>query len=206
MIEDDSLLSELLAQALRERLKISEQHVFETGRAGVDYCLKEEPDLLIVDLGLPDMNGREIIRRLRQRWPNLRVIVLTGEVNPTLPAELLAIGVSGFVHKTSSFAEMESAIRRVLADGMYFSAALKPSHANGRLGSARALGPPPSVLVEREREIVRLVTSGLISKEIADRLDLSPRTIEKARARILTKLGVRDLPALVRWALQHGLI
>jgi DNA-binding NarL/FixJ family response regulator len=132
--------------------------------------------------------------------------VLTGEFSPTLPAELLSLGASGFVDKMSGFSEMESAVQRVLANGLYFSAGMAPSSVTHGGLRPTPHGPPPSVLTEREREIARLVASGLISKEIAPMLQLSPRTIEKARAQIQTKLGVRDLPALVRWCLQHELV
>lgn len=205
MIEDDLLLSELLARAMRERLQLKKLHIFSTGQYGVKHCLSHPPDLLIVDMGLPDMSGRDVIRMLRERLPTLRIVVLTGQINPDLPGELLSLGVSGFVHKTSRLEELEQALRRVLDDGLYFCANVKPSSA-GRDSPGVARSSPLGLLTEREREIARMVASGMISKEIADQLGLSPRTIEKARAQILAKLGLRDLPSLVRWCLQQGLI
>lgn len=202
VIEDDALLCDLLAHALRTRLELAEVRVYANGRAGLDYCLKNPPDLLMVDLHLPDMNGREIVQALRERWPALRAIVLTGQTDPALPAELLTSGVSGFVHKTLPLAEIETAVQRVLAGGFYFSAGFAPAPASSAAGDNTAR----NLLTEREREIARLVASGLISKEIAARLHLSPRTIEKARAQILSKLGLRDLTSLVRWCLQQGLV
>ena len=205
MIEDDAMLADLLARALRKTFDAAHLSVFATGREGVEHCPAQPPDLLLVDLGLPDMNGRQIIRTLGEKLPSLRVIVLTGESSPRLPGELLALGASGFVDKMSSFDEVENAVRRVLDNGLYFSAGMKPSPPSRGARDTPPSGPPPSVLSEREREIARFVTDGLISKEIADRLGLSPRTVEKARAQILAKLGLRDLPSLVRWSLQHGL-
>jgi DNA-binding NarL/FixJ family response regulator len=204
MIEDDLLLSDLLARALRDRLKLNRLQIFSTGEHGVKHCLAKPPDLLIVDIGLPDMSGRDVIRVLRGRHPELRVIVLTGQTFPSLPGELLSLGVSGFVHKTSKFEELEQALRRVLDGGLYVCANVSPSHSRGEPG--RKASPALALLTEREREIARLVASGLISKEIAARLDLSPRTVEKARAQILAKLDLRDLPGLVRWCMQHELV
>jgi DNA-binding NarL/FixJ family response regulator len=169
-------------------------------------CFDEPPDIVVVDLTLPDMNSRDVVRALRERLPELRVIVLAGEFSPSLPAELLSLGISGLVDKMSGFAEMESAVHHVLANGFYFSAGMAPtSAANGCFRPARN-GPPLAVLTEREREIARLVANGLISKEIAPLLQLSPRTVEKARAQIQAKLGVNDLPSLVRWCVQHELV
>lgn len=202
VIEDDTLLSDLLAHALRTRLQLADVQVHFLGRAGLEDCLRNPPDLLMVDLRLPDMNGREIVQALRARWPALRAIVLTGETNPALPGELLTLGVNGFVHKTSPLAEIETAVRRVLAGGFYFSGGFTPAAASAAPEENDSRNP----LTEREREIARLVASGLISKEIAARLHLSPRTVEKSRAQILAKLGLRDLPSLVRWCLQQGLI
>lgn len=206
VIEDDLMLSDLLARALRRSFAALDLEMFSTGREGIRRCLDQPPDMLVVDLGLPDMNGRQVVRTLRERLPDLRVIVLTGEMSPTLPAELLGLGASGFVDKMSGFAEMESAVQRVLANGLYFSVGMAPSSVGKRGPRPAPAGPPPATLSEREREIARLVASGLISKEIAAQLDLSPRTIEKARAQILSKLGFRDLPALVRWCVEHELI
>lgn len=206
LVEDDQLLSDLLANALRDRFNATRLEVFTHGQAAMDHCLAEAPDLLVTDLALPDMNGRELIRVLRARWPDLRVIVMTGQVNPALPGELLSLGAAGFVHKTSSFDELELAIRRVLENQIYISAGLKLEIPQRNSGRAATGSPPPGVLTEREREIARLVASGLISKEIAARLNLSPRTIEKARAKIFAKLELRDLPSLVRWCLNHDLL
>ena len=206
LVEDDLLLSDLLATALRRHFKATRLEVFTQGRPAIEHCLAEAPDLLITDLALPDLNGRELVRELRVRWPDLRVIVMTGQVNPALPGELLSLGAAGFVHKTSSFQEMELAIRRVLENQIYISASLKmavPQRSSAQPGNN---GPPPNVLTEREREIARMVANGMISKEVAGRLGLSPRTVEKARAQILGKLGLRDLPSLVRWCIQHGLV
>lgn len=207
LIEDDVLLADLLVLAFRTFIKPTEVRLFTTGMEGLAYCRERQPDLALVDLGLPDMDGRALIRELRTGSPPTRVIVLTGEVHPTLPGQLLALGVSGYVDKASSFEHAQAAVKRVLAGGIYFSAGIQPAATPQRTNSNSHNGDtPPEALTEREREIVRLVASGLISKEIAERLKLSPRTVEKHRAQILEKLNVRDLPALIRWSVKHGLV
>jgi DNA-binding NarL/FixJ family response regulator len=209
LIEDDVLLGDLLCMGLKHRLGPADLQLFDNGRQGLAYCREHKPDLVMVDLGLPDMDGREVIRTLHTISPDTRVIVLTGQVNPTLPGQLLALGVSGYVDKASSFENAESAVKRVLGGGIFFSAGVRPAPATANssppIGGADGDTRPES-LTEREREIARLVAGGLISKEIADKLKLSPRTVEKARAQILDKLRVRDLPSLVRWCVKHGLI
>lgn len=205
LIEDDTLLRELLARVITQRFAPRSLQVFGDGTAGLVHCLASPPELLITDLRLPGTEGRDIIRRLRARSVTTRFVVLTSQVSPTLPAELIALGVAGFIDKTSPLEHTERAIERVLAGGLYFSANVSPSPAP-HIGAADGHGPPPGVLGEREREIARLVASGLFSKEIGDKLKLSPRTVEKERVLIMEKLGVRDLPGLIRWCVRNGLV
>jgi DNA-binding NarL/FixJ family response regulator len=132
-------------------------------------------------------------------------LVLTGHAEPQLPAKLMRLGVAGFVDKTAPLAYVIQAIDTVMAGGMFFA-----SHVAAETGPAAGNLPPasgasPSVLSARELEVARLVAAGRSSKEIASDLDLSTRTVEKHRANIMEKLGVREVASLVRWVLQNGL-
>ncbi len=203
LIEDDALFCDLLARAIMTRFAPRSLRTFGDGTAGLAHCLAEAPDLLITDLRLPGVDGREIIRRVRARHPGTRCVVLTSAVTHALPAELLALGVGGFIDKASPMENMERAIERVLAGGLYFSAQVNPAPTAAKPPATE--GPGPAVLTEREREIARLVAGGLISKEIAERLGLSPRTVEKERGQIMEKIGVRDLSGFIRWCVRNGL-
>jgi DNA-binding NarL/FixJ family response regulator len=205
LIEDEALLRDLLVTTVTQKFQPREVHAFATGRAGLAHCLAQPVDMLLVDLGLPDLDGREIIRQVRARDPKPRVIVLTGYVDGTLPAELVALGVAGFVDKSAPLEHAVRAVERVLAGGMYFFAGVMPS-ASGMLKRPNpSHGTSPSVLSARERDVARLVAGGLSSKEIAQQLDLSPRTVENYRANLMHKIGVRDTAGLVRWCLENGL-
>lgn len=193
--------------SLRSEFAAHSVVAFTQGRKAVEHCRTHRPTVVIVDLGLPDIDGRKVIRALHAASPESRVVVLTARIDPNLPGELLALGVSGYVDKGLPLKEALRAIRRVLQGGLYYSAGNRSLL--GRSSAHRvtaASDVPPETLSPREREIVRLVASGMISKEIGARLKLSPRTVEKARARILERLKVRDLPALVRWCVKHGLV
>lgn len=203
LVEDDGLLCDLLAKAIVARFAPRTLRTFRDGTAALEQCLANPPDVLVADLRLPGVDGREIIRRVRARHPGTRCIVLTSAVTAALPAELLTLGVSGFVDKDSPADHLERAIERVLAGGMYFSSQMSPAAV--ATVPAAAEGPSPTVLTEREREIARLVAGGLISKEIAERLGLSPRTVEKLRGEIMEKVGVRDSSGLIRWCVRNGL-
>ncbi|AHF91834.1 LuxR family transcriptional regulator [Opitutaceae bacterium TAV5] len=204
LIDDTATLRELLKDELARRFPGSTVLDFEDGKDGLAACIANPPDLLIVDLYLRDTDGRDIVRELRKRAIRIKVIVLTAHPDAGLPAELVGLGVAGFVDKNSPLDQIERAVQRVLEGGMFFSAAVPPpvpSHDSApdlpRVG--------PEVLSEREKEVVRAVARGFLSKEVADQLGLSTRTVEKHRSRILAKLGLRDVPSLVRWCLRNGL-
>ncbi len=204
-MEDDELLRDLLVRVITGKFAPKSLRAFADGQSGLAHCLAEPPDLLLTDLRMPGCDGREVIRRLRAAKATTRVVVLTQAVSATLPGELIALGVAGFIDKSSPLEQIERAIERVLAGGLFFSASISPT-ASPHVGMAGAAdGPAPSALNERELEIARLVSAGLFSKEIGERLNLSPRTVEKERVVIMEKLGVRDLPGLIRWCVRHGL-
>lgn len=205
LIEDETLLRDLLARTLQEKFQPASLQAFATGREGVAHCLSAGVDLLVVDLGLPDLDGRDVIRQIRGRDRKPRVIVLTANVDGALPAELVALGVAGFVDKAAPLEHAVRAVERVLAGGMYFFAGVMPNASGIAMRAAGSSSASPSLLSTRERDVARLVAGGLSSKEIAERLELSPRTVENYRANLMQKIGVRDTAGLVRWCLEHGL-
>jgi DNA-binding NarL/FixJ family response regulator len=204
LVDDTASFRELLKASLQKRFQPKSLLDFADGRDALAACLAHPPDLLIADLYLRDIDGRDIVNELRRRDLNTRVIMLTAHPEAQLPAELLSMGVAGFVDKNSPLEQIDRAVQCVLDGGMFFSATVPPpvpkltaEPALPRLGA--------DALSEREREVARLVARGLLSKEIASQLDLSTRTVEKHRARILARLGLHDTPTLVRWCMRNGL-
>ncbi|HVU24625.1 MAG TPA: response regulator transcription factor [Opitutus sp.] len=205
LVEDDKLLRELLRDVLLRRCQPKSLRDFDSGRPALDVCLREAPELLITDLRLPDMDGRDIIRRIRNRELATRVVVLTSYVDAVLPAELIAMGVAGLVDKSSSLDHVERAVQSVLAGGLYFAASVSPvaSPVAAQNGLTDEVGP--AALSERERLMARLVAQGFRAKEIASQLGLKPRTAEKYRMQLMEKLHLPNTTSLVRWCVRHGL-
>lgn len=205
LIEDETVFRQLLKRSLEKRKGWKEVEDYSDGNAGLAACLEDPPELLLVDLQLPGKHGLEVVGELLPKHPDVKVLVLTGHAEPQLPAKLMRLGVAGFVDKTAPLAYVIQAIDTVLAGGMFFAShvAAEPGPAASNLPPAS--GAPPSVLSARELEVARLVAAGRSSKEIASDLDLSTRTVEKHRANIMEKLGVREVASLVRWVLQNGL-
>jgi DNA-binding NarL/FixJ family response regulator len=190
---------------------------FKDGKTAVDHCLKDPPGLLIVDLYLPGMHGLEVVREIRAKLPATRILVLTGHPDGDLPARLISQGVHGFVDKSAPINYVIQAIESVIAGGMFFATNVPPkTSAAGaqqpKVEPSVKTGPPVAsldaikTLSARELEVIRLVAEGHSSKEIADRLDLSVRTVEKHRANIMDKINVKEVASLVRWCIHSGIV
>jgi DNA-binding NarL/FixJ family response regulator len=205
LIEDETMFRQLILLTLGKVKDLQVIGEFGFGRPGLDFCLREKPDLLVVDLMLPDLNGMEVAREARRALPDIKILVITAHPSDRLPADLMALGVNGYVDKTEPIEYVLSAVETVRAGGMFFA-----SRVRARGGTAGVLpGSRPSMpipLTEREQEIARLVAAGQMSKEIAAKLNLSVRTVEKHRANIMEKIGVREVASLTRWCIQAGLL
>lgn len=205
LVDDTATFRGLLKDALQRRFQPQALLDFGDGRDALKSCLAHPPDLLIADLYLRDMDGRDLVRTLRSRGIATRVVMLTAHPEAQLPAELVSLGVAGFVDKNSPLEQIDRAVQCVLDGGMFFSATVPPPIPSASESEPALPRVGAAVLTAREQEVVRLVARGLVSKEVADQLGLSTRTVEKHRARILARLGLHDLPNLVRWCLRNGL-
>jgi DNA-binding NarL/FixJ family response regulator len=205
LIEDETMFRQLIMLTLG---KVKDLHVvgeFGHGKPGLEACLREKPELLIVDLMLPDMNGMEIAREVRRALPDTKILVITAHPSERLPADLMVLGVNGYVDKTEPIEFVISAVETVRDGGMFFATRVRAKGgATAGLPVTRPILQVP--LTEWEQEIARLVAGGQMSKEIAAALNLSVRTVEKHRANIMEKVGVREVASLTRWCMQAGLV
>ena len=219
IIEDNTVFRKMLSIALARVRGVLMGAAFDCGKEGLEYCLRTKPDLLVVDLFLPDLHGLEIVREVRARLPMTRILVLTGHPDGDMPARLVAQGVQGFVDKAAPLSYIMQAMESLIEGGMFYATHVPPKSASS---SAQAALPKAvagvrndleafsleavKVLSAREIEVARLVAEGFSSKELAARLGLSVRTVEKHRANIMEKIGVHEVASLVRWCLQSGLV
>ena len=203
LIEDETMFRQLILLTLGKVKGIQVVGEFGLGKPGLDYCLKEKPDMLVVDLMLPDTNGLDIAREVRRLVPEMKILVITAHPSERLPADLMALGVNGYVDKTEPIEYVLSAVETVRGGGMFFASRVRAKSGTSLPGSKQPMDVP---LTEREQEIARLVAAGQMSKEIASKLNLSVRTVEKHRANIMEKVGVREVASLTRWCIQVGLV
>jgi len=166
------------------------------------------PDLVLLDLSLPRINGMEAIREIKRGDPQVRILVLTVHKAEDYVYAALDAGADGYVLKDTCSADLFQAIRCVLAGERFLSPAIASTLVDLFLGSRR--GPAPvsafDSLSGREREVLKLLAEGLRTRAIGDFLCISPRTVEKHRANLMEKLDLHSLPALTRYAIEKGLV
>ena len=174
------------------------------GPAALDLAAKVNPDVAVVDVSLPGMNGAQVAVQLRQTNPNCKVLALTVHEDRGYLRMLLEAGAVGYVLKRAASEELVRAVRTVAAGGTYLDSTLAESivgHFVGRTGTPPVNGAD---LSERESEVIRLIARGHSNKEIAAHLGLSVKTVETYKTRSLEKLGLRSRVDIVRYAVQQG--
>lgn len=182
---------------------------FEVGgeaRTGGDALAKVRAghwDLLLLDIGLPDMSGIEVLKQIKREQPALPVLVFSMYAEDDYAMAALEAGAVGYLQKDSAPDEILVAIRRAGAGERYVSPALADKLLNGAVHSAKKL--PHDFLSAREFEVMKMLGQGIPYTEIAGRLHLSPKTVSTYRARVLEKLGLRHNADITRYALKHGL-
>jgi two-component system response regulator NreC len=160
------------------------------------------PDVLVLDLHMPGEPSLPAIPRLRERFPDTRIVVLTAQRDPSFAGEAMRLGTSGYVPKEAAGHQLVRAIRMAAEGGTY----LEPRLGARLAADAAAARRSAPELTERELDVLRLIARGLTNRETAERLFLSVRTIEGHRARIQRKLGCSRRSDLVEYALERGLI
>lgn len=207
IIADDHALIRQGLRALLEKIDgVTVLSDVGDGRQAVEMAKAERPDIVLMDIAMPGLNGLEALIQLKRECPDTKVIMLSMYAAQEYFEQAMDAGASGYLLKDADRTELELALRTVYRGGSYLTPEVakyaitayqnRPEREKGVLGR----------LTPRQREILQLVAEGMTTKDIAQRLDLSPRTVEQHRADIMDRLDVRDLPGLVRIAIQSGLI
>jgi two-component system, NarL family, response regulator NreC len=177
------------------------------GQEALNQVQALEPDVLVLDLSLPEISGLEVIRQLYHSNCHTRIVVLSMYAKGAYIQEALKFGAKGYVLKGSDAKELAQAIRLVMSGGTYLSPAVAELAKEAQIQLSHSHGLDPyKTLTNREREILPLTARGLSSSEIGKQLNISPRTVEVHRARILHKLGLQNQAELIRFALQRGIL
>ena len=202
LADDHAILRDGLRMVLEAQPDIRVIGEAADGRETVRRVVELGPDVLIADIGMPELNGVEAIAQIRARCPDIRFVVLSIHANQEYVARALQAGALGYVLKESSAVDVMAAVRAAYAGQCFLSAKIARQQATAYSRERRSA---LDHLSEREREVLQLTVEGNSSAEIARALVLSPKTVETYRSRLMRKLGIDDLPGLVKFAIRYGL-
>jgi DNA-binding NarL/FixJ family response regulator len=177
-----------------------------SGREAIELAAREHPDLVLMDVSMPDLNGLEATRHLTKTHPRMRTIVISVHTDESYVRHALEAGAAGYVIKDAGPTELELAIRAVARGDTYLSPAVSKAVTEGYVGRRPPADDPLQRLTPRQREVLQRVAEGRTTKEIAQALGLSVKTVEAHRAQIMARLDIHDLAGLVRFAVRTGLV
>jgi len=200
---------QIVRQGLEALLK-SERDFQLVGQAGdgletLALVEKLQPEILVMDLMMPKMNGWDVARQVRRRFPKTRIVILSMHSDESYIVEAVRAGVQGYVLKDACAQNLVDAIRSVASGDTRFPVAKSTIEEYLQRSSASDVDPY-HCLTAREKEVLQLTVSGQTAPEIADKLFISTRTVETHRMNMMRKLGVRNLKELIRVALQRGIV
>jgi DNA-binding NarL/FixJ family response regulator len=170
----------------------------------VDLAGKLRPDVALVGLNVPGMNGIETARQIRKVAPDTRILILSTHAGPEYVYQAFRAGADGYVVKDARAAEVIEALRRISQGKRYMSESVS-NLVIGEIAANQGSRDPLSQLTDRERDVLRLTAEGKSSAASAKFLGLSPKTVESYRSRIMRKLKIRDITGLVKFAIRHGI-
>jgi len=202
LADDHVLMREGLRALLTATPDIEVVGDVRTGREAERQLLQINPDVVLMDVAMPDLNGIEAARLIHAKWPAIRIVMLSMHATAEYVYRAFEAGASGYLLKEEAVEEVITAVRTVHEGRKYLSPAVAESVPD--LIGAHARSPVDS-LSARERQVLQLVVEGKTSSEIARMISLSPKSVQTYRSRLMMKLGVSDVPSLVKFALEHGL-
>ncbi len=207
LADDHAVVRDGLRVLLEAQPDISVIGDAANGRETVRRVVRLRPDVAVIDVAMPDLNGIEAAREIGEVCPSTQVIILSMHSTTEHVFRALQAGARGYLLKESAGIEVVNAVRAVHAGYRYLSQKISDKLVDDYVRQRQAADAksPLGRLSHREREVLQLVVEGNSSAEIADALSLSVKTIETYRARLMHKLGIGDLPGLVKFAIQHGL-
>ena len=206
--EDHTILREGLRALLSSQENLEVVGEAGDGREAIRQVEELTPDLILMDLSMPKMNGVEAIREIKRRVPETRILALTVHKAEEFILEVLQSGADGYLPKDASSNELMMAIRSILMGKRYLSPSVSNVVIEGYLESRRTSESitPWDKLTKREREILKLIAEGHKNKDIAEYLCISVKTVEKHRANLMKKLDLHSAAALTAYAMERGLV
>ena len=176
------------------------------GREALELICKHRPDVALLDIAMPGLSGLEVAKRVAQDCPKTRVVILSMHADASHVREALRSGVAGYLLKGAAVAELPLALKSVMRGESYLTPKISQQVVEGYLRDSEEQPGPLNGLTTRQRESLQLIAEGRSTREIAEVLDISVKTVETHRLRLMERLDIHDVPGLVRFAIRAGLV
>lgn len=204
--DDHTIVRQGLVSMLEETGECEVVAQAADGAEAVDLAMRTHPDVVVTDLSMPRLSGLEVVKRVREKLPNTKALVLTVHEEEEYILPIIRAGASGFLNKDTSVADLMAAIKTIHSGQAYFGPRAAKVLADQHQRPREVGLDPYDTLTARERETFHLVVEGKTTKEIAQILDIGVKTAENHRARMMEKLGLRNTAEVVRYAARKGLL
>jgi two-component system NarL family response regulator len=204
LVDDHELMREGLRSILEGETNVEIVGEASSGREAVALSLTLEPDVVVMDVGMKDLNGIDATRQIRSDHPEVRVIALSSHSDSRYVSAMLEAGASGYLLKANAYAELREALQAARQGKSYLCAEVTQGVVDASLHGTRSVAEP-SALSDREREVLQLLAEGLSSPQIGKRLFIATSTVETHRRSIMRKLGIHSVADLTKWAIREGL-
>ena len=202
LLAEDHVMVRQGLHALLEQAGMAVIGEASDGQEALRIAHEQHPDVAVLDIGMPYLNGLETARRLRETLPQTKIVLLTMHTEDPYVLEAIQAGAVGYVLKTQAMLDLVQAIQNVLQGQIYLSPRISRALVTAYLTRSDL---PPDPLTSREREVLQLIAEGETTKEIAWRLKLSAKTVESHRIKLMRKLDIHETATLVRYAIRRGL-
>lgn len=212
LVDDHQIMIDGILSIIEDEETIEVLGQASTGKEAIDLCAQLKPDLVLMDLDMPVMNGMDASKEIKTIFPEIKIIILSLHAEKSVLEHMIQINIDGYLIKTSSKSEMLLAIKTVGEGKRYFSSTVTLSLSSNSKESApivdnsNQLQAQLASLSEREIEILKLIAEGFSNKEIGEQLHLSFRTIDAHRANLMRKLEIKKVTGLVRFAVKTGIV
>lgn len=209
IVDDHALFADGLKALLESKTKIGHCSIFTSGKEAIQKIPLEKPDIVLLDIHLPDANGIQLAEELKTRLPNLKVLILTMDASRELLIQAISAGVNGYLLKTAPFSKITSCIKAALQGDMVFAeevSGMLLEEFKKNLPTPKKTSPLLEQLSKREKQILALVAQGKDNQSIARELFISEKTVKNYVSNILSKLGIENRMKLIVFALEAGIL
>jgi len=208
IVADDHAIIREGLKSLLERRGITVSAIAKNGREAIEYAILHQPDAVIMDIAMPDLNGVEATAAIRCKVPHVKIIGLSMHSAKHIIDKMFASGASGYILKESAFEELYDAIQEVLKGRFYLTPSIARMYVDSEKNEFQSLEDisKSKSISKKEREVLQLVAEGLKTRDIAQRLNLSVKTVESHRRNMMKKLSIFTIAGLTKFAIQEGII